>query len=267
MATSHMQDGFADLPSFPDRRPLLPSQSSQRRIPSASGSQLAASMPVLNRPPIPSAKETALAVSLPTVRTSPETLFESLTHEIEEIVNSGTELYAHVLTHATLPSLSTRESSGVFDEPSSPPTVADGHGLDGKMSVGTTVLTFLKAMLGPLLLYAPHMFAEAGVLLAAVMFVIAGALSTAGMVMLVEVHDSLGGGGGGGGGEGQAYAEIGRRAAGRVGFYLVEGCLVTSQWLYAHPNPRPHPYPYTYPHPTSWRAASPPAIGCTRGRP
>ena len=177
---------------------------------------MAASMPALNRPRIKTAQESPLAVSLPLMKQS-----KPILTSINELAASGADLYDHIL-HA---------------EPSSPrlPPLDAGSGADGKMSNVTASLTLLKAMLGPLLLYAPHMFAEAGVLLATVMIVLAGLLSACGMYALVEVHDKVGGidshGRAEGSGKG-AYADIGRQAVGAVGANLVEGCLVTSQWLY-----------------------------------
>lgn len=171
------------------------------------------------RSKIPQAEENPLAISLPDLRNR-LSLLESLEHEL----NFSTELYSRVL------------DSGAAASPRS----AGSEMGPGQMSVVTAVLTLMKAMVGPMLLFTPHMFAEAGALLAALTFILVSVLSSVGMLRLVDVHESIvregnsedvfsddddGHGGG-------AFAQIGQRAAGRAGFVMVEACLVVSQWLY-----------------------------------
>lgn len=204
-------------------RPLL--SMSRPRIPGADYSYLSVSLPKLDRSPIPSAKENTLAASLPSLPTPISSLLDTINHELREL-SSTTALYAQVLPH---PVPAGSNHSVPADQ--LPPCSPDGRD-NGTMSTPTAAVTFLKAMLGPLLLYAPHMFAEGGLVFASVMFLIVGVLSTAGMFVLVEMHDAIGARGKAGCGAKGAYAQIGRLAVGKAGFYLVEGCIACSQWLY-----------------------------------
>ena len=182
-----------------NKEPLLP----RKLIPTASEKSSAQTMPALPRKPIPTVEINPLAASLPTLPRP--SLLDTLSHELK----FSTDLYSHVVAHS---------------HDSLPSDVAAG-----KMSLPTAILTFLKAMLGPLLLFAPHMFAEAGALLAAVMLLIVGVLSMLGMSRLVEVQDALIGTAKG---SSSTYAEVGGHAVGPIGFLLVESCLAVSQWLY-----------------------------------
>ena len=100
----------------------------------------------------------------------------------------------------------------------------------------------LRAMVGPMVLFTPHMFLEAGVLFAMLSFLLVGALSMLGMLRLVEVveptrqeelacADANADRAGAPSAAGGAFALIGYRAAGLVGYVWVEVCVVVSQWL------------------------------------
>lgn len=93
------------------------------------------------------------------------------------------------------------------------------------MGTAATVFTFLKAMVGPTLLYMPHMFAEAGAVVAVLGILLSAVLSTVGMTLLIELRERSGL-------KLCTYPDIGRMAGGRWGWAAVEAALVTSQWLY-----------------------------------
>lgn len=160
---------------------------------------------------IPTANVSPLAVSLPTL----PKLYDQLSHELFVEVP---RIYSRVVLEAP------RENAAEQQQ----------HG----MSFGTATLTLLKAMVGPMLLFTPHMFAEAGAVFATFTFLLVSALSMLGMLRLVEVYEAIGGGRGGNDDQqqhhhtGGAYAEVGQRVLGRAGYLLVESCLVVSQWLY-----------------------------------
>jgi len=229
-----MMEGFGGDPSTARRDsvlPLIPETSRPwQPIPDASSSRLASSMPVFSSlPPIPSAFENPLSASesiLPTRK--------SLVHQINEEVDRATELFGQVV--ATRIQERRASADGSVDSPRS-------ERPKGQMSVMAACLSLLKAMLGPVLLYSPRMFAEAGMAIALGMFLLAGAFSLGGMFLLIEAHDTVlrseasrsnafSAGPHEDGGHSGAFAQIGKHASGPIGYFLVEACLVVSQWLY-----------------------------------
>eukprot|EP00310_Coccolithus_braarudii_P014243 CAMPEP_0183358184 /NCGR_PEP_ID=MMETSP0164_2-20130417/48465_1 /TAXON_ID=221442 /ORGANISM="Coccolithus pelagicus ssp braarudi, Strain PLY182g" /LENGTH=286 /DNA_ID=CAMNT_0025532029 /DNA_START=141 /DNA_END=997 /DNA_ORIENTATION=+ len=188
-------------------------------------------------------REIPVSASLPQLSAAHPSLLQAVTSSL----SSSTKLYKHVMSPVESashleymelfpepPSSSTRPStcpSKIECAPLSPHSVAPNQ---PGMGIPTTVFTFMKAMLGPLLLYAPFMFAQVGWLIATVGFIVTGTLSAAGMLQLVAAHEAIDRErqSSAAGGYGGRYTEVGRRAVGWLGFHLVEWCLVISQWLY-----------------------------------
>lgn len=118
-----------------------------------------------------------------------------------------------------------RHQSIMYARVTSAPSLTQLERDEEGMGAIATVVTFLKAMVGPTLLYMPHMFAEAGPVVAVLGILLSAALSTVGMMLLIELREASGL-------RLCTYPDIGRMAAGRFGWAAVEAALVTSQWLY-----------------------------------
>jgi len=205
-------------------------------------STLAVSMPTLSQAEAikPNIKGGALAATHDTLPTSRRRGLIPRIFSMRQTIDGELEVYAHIVTHAHLRAtggagMMSQHSLGSFfggNKASVGSTASVDREASGQMGNTTAMLTLLKAMIGPMLLFVPSMYKQVGVLFASVMFAVVGVLSAAGMFQLLECHDTVL--------RGQrlssvskgAFAEIGRQAAGAAGYVIVDSCLVASQFLF-----------------------------------
>mmetsp|Transcript_26732 Transcript_26732/g.85734 ORF Transcript_26732/g.85734 Transcript_26732/m.85734 type:complete len:512 (-) Transcript_26732:150-1685(-) len=205
-------------------------------------STLAVSMPALSQVEAikPNIKGGALAATHDTLPTGRRRGLIPRIFSMRQTIDGELEVYAHIITPAHLRAtggagMMSQHSLGSFfggNKASVGSTASVDREASGQMGNMTAMLTLLKAMIGPMLLFVPSMYKQVGVLFASVMFAVVGVLSAAGMFQLLECHDAVLRGQRFSSVSKGAFAEIGRQAAGAAGYVIVDSCLVASQFLF-----------------------------------